>query len=112
MVVILDRATRHGVRLVSPLGLLPPWCLLLLLVVLVTFFWVIFIILVSSVVLVTNGGLPLVIISVLIFIILVVLRAHRETSGRIFVVAVLPLIADVQEVVWVLLRLRLCLAWR
>ena len=91
----------------SPRGLQLP------LAVMVTVITVILVdILVSSVVLVTDGGLPLVIISVLIFIILVVLRAHRETSGRIFVVAVLPFIADVQEVVWVLLRLRLWLAGR
>ena len=39
------------------------------------------------------------IISVLIFVVLVMLGADRETPGRVLVVALLPLIADVLEVV-------------
>jgi hypothetical protein len=99
VVVVLDRATRHGVRLVSPLGLLPLGQLQLPLIVMVTFFWVIFIILVSSVVLVTDGWLSLMIISVLILVVLVMLGADRETPRRVLIVALLPLIADVLEVV-------------
>ena len=83
----------------SPLGLLPLGQLQLPLIVMVTFFWVIFIILVSSVVLVTDGWLSLMIISVLILVVLVMLGADRETPRRVLIVALLPLIADVLEVV-------------
>ena len=82
-----------------PLGLLPLGQLQLPLIVMVTFFRVIFIILVSSVVLVTDGRPSLMIISVLIFVVLVMLGADRETPGRVLVVALLPLIADVLEVI-------------